>query len=112
MLPSHSLALASVGLAMGFGKSMACRPRILALLMSNAVSNKHQGVAASLISTMVNYSIATGLGIAGTVDRYSTPRDGLLGGFHNAWWLGAASGIAGVLMSLYFVWQTRQPQKC
>ncbi|KAK5172307.1 uncharacterized protein LTR77_003945 [Saxophila tyrrhenica] len=39
------------------------------ILMSNAVHREHQGIAASLVSTMVNYSISTGLGLAGSVDH-------------------------------------------
>ena len=37
------------------------------LILSNAVSKDHQGVGASLVNTVVNYSISLGLGFAGTV---------------------------------------------
>lgn len=56
---------------------------------------------------MVNYSIATGLGIAGTLDRYLTPIHGVHGGYRDAWWFGIALSLLGFLISLYFIWQTR-----
>ncbi|KAE9984727.1 hypothetical protein EG328_008344 [Venturia inaequalis] len=38
------------------------------LILSNAVKREHQGIAASLVNTVVNYSISLGLGFAGTVE--------------------------------------------
>ncbi|KAI1208128.1 major facilitator superfamily MFS-1 [Annulohypoxylon truncatum] len=38
-----------------------------ALALSNAAERKHQGTAASLVSTVMNYSISIGLGVARTV---------------------------------------------
>ncbi|KAI1102079.1 major facilitator superfamily MFS-1 [Jackrogersella minutella] len=40
------------------------------LALSNAVERKHQGIAASLVSTAMNYSISIGLGVARTVESY------------------------------------------
>jgi MFS family permease len=40
------------------------------ILMSDAVPREQQGIAASLVATVVNYSISIGLGIAGTAVRY------------------------------------------
>ncbi|CAI6341363.1 unnamed protein product [Periconia digitata] len=40
------------------------------MLLSATLPRKQQGIAASLVSTMVNYSISCGLGVAGTIDRY------------------------------------------
>ena len=40
------------------------------ILMSSALPKEKQGIAASLVSTLVNYSISCGLGFAGTIDRY------------------------------------------
>ena len=39
-------------------------------LLSSSLPKEKQGVAASLVSTMVNYCISCGLGIAGTVHRH------------------------------------------
>ncbi|KAI2464773.1 major facilitator superfamily MFS-1 [Annulohypoxylon bovei var. microspora] len=40
------------------------------LALSNAVERKHQGTAASLVSTVMNYGISIGLGVARTVESY------------------------------------------
>lgn len=39
-----------------------------ATILSDAVPAGYQGVSASLVNTVINYSIAIGLGIAGTVE--------------------------------------------
>jgi MFS family permease len=44
------------------------------ILMSSALPREEQGIAASLVATMVNYCISCGLGFAGTVHRYSLMR--------------------------------------
>ncbi|KAI0888373.1 MFS general substrate transporter [Annulohypoxylon maeteangense] len=44
---------------------------ITALALSNAAERKHQGIAASLVSTVMNYGISIGLGIARTVESYA-----------------------------------------
>lgn len=79
------------------------------ILLSNAMPREHQGKAASLISTVVNYSIASGLGFAGSVER-SINTDGTrkLEGFRGAWYLGIGFSGVGVLISLYFVWRSRK----
>ncbi|CAH0045899.1 unnamed protein product [Clonostachys solani] len=40
------------------------------LVLSNSLPREQQGVAASVVNTVVNYSISIGLGLAGTVERY------------------------------------------
>lgn len=45
------------------------------LLLSNAVPAKHQGVAMSLVNTVVNYSISLSLGISGTIGPHVTGGD-------------------------------------
>ena len=62
------------------------------ILLSNAVSKEHQGEAASLVNTVVNYSISLGLGFAGTVDVHinkggRTPED-VLKGYRAAFYMG------------------------
>ncbi|KAL4993139.1 hypothetical protein BDV10DRAFT_190253 [Aspergillus recurvatus] len=42
------------------------------LMLSNAVKNEHQGLAASLVTTVVNYSISLSLGFAGTIESQIT----------------------------------------
>jgi MFS family permease len=41
------------------------------MLLSNALPKEKQGIAASLVSTMVNYCISSGLGLAGSIHRQS-----------------------------------------
>lgn len=84
------------------------------VLLSNAMPREHQGVAASLVSTMVNYSISTGLGIAGTIDRYTTANHAsqdtqasTLAGYRGAWYFGMALDFIGILLSAYFIWRSR-----
>ena len=77
------------------------------LIMSNAVSKEHQGVAASLVNTIVNYSISLGLGIAGTVEGHvnrggKNPQDLLLG-YRGAWYMGIGLSSFGLFLSLVFL---------
>ena len=65
---------------------------------------EHQGIAASLVVTVVNYSISIGLGIAGTVEsKVNNEGQDLLKGYRGA--LYAAIGLSGmaILLSLLFV---------
>ncbi|KAM0724227.1 hypothetical protein Q7P37_000109 [Cladosporium fusiforme] len=81
------------------------------VLMSNAVPRESQGIAASLISTMVNYSISLGLGMAGSVERYVGDRDGALEGWRAGLWFGVALDAVGLVISAYFIWKTRAGKK-
>ncbi|PHH78423.1 hypothetical protein CDD80_6928 [Ophiocordyceps camponoti-rufipedis] len=47
---------------------MDCSFPASTLIVSNAVARRHQGVGASLVSTVVNYGIALGVGFAGTAE--------------------------------------------
>ncbi|KAJ5574188.1 MFS transporter [Penicillium hispanicum] len=60
-----------------------------AILISNSVLPEEQGVAGSFISTVVQYSLALGLGIAATVEGHvnQSGHDVVLG-YRGAWWLG------------------------
>lgn len=77
------------------------------VIMSNAVPRESQGIAASLISTMVNYSISLGLGMAGSVERYVGQRDGPLAGWRSGMWFGVALDVLGLIISAFFIWKTR-----
>lgn len=77
------------------------------IVLSNAVSKETQGIAASLVSTIVNYSISLGLGFAGTVEVHinrggRTPSD-LLHGYRSAWYLGIGFSGLGLVVSLMFL---------
>ena len=76
------------------------------IILSNSVSKRHQGIAASLINTVVNYSISLGLGFAGTVEVHvdrggKTPED-VLRGYRGAWYLGIGLAGTGLVISLIF----------
>ncbi|KAK4939420.1 multidrug-resistance type transporter aminotriazole resistance [Elasticomyces elasticus] len=76
------------------------------IILSNSVSKRHQGIAASLINTVVNYSISLGLGFAGTVEVHvdrggKTPED-VLRGYRGAWYLGTGLAGAGLVVSIIF----------
>ncbi|KAH7087518.1 major facilitator superfamily-domain-containing protein [Paraphoma chrysanthemicola] len=77
------------------------------LIMSDAVEKRHQGMAASLVSTVVNYSISIGVGIAGTVDvqvnRGGTTRKDELRGYRGAMYMGIGLSGLGVFTSLLFL---------
>jgi MFS family permease len=77
------------------------------IILSNSVSKEHQGIAASLINTVVNYSISLGLGFAGTVEVHvnrggKTPQD-VLRGYRGAWYLGMGLSGLGMVVSALFV---------
>jgi len=77
------------------------------LIMSNAVAKKHQGMAASLVNTIVNYSISIGVGIAGTVEVHvnnggRTAEDELYG-YRGAMYVSVGLSGMGVVTSLLFL---------
>ena len=77
------------------------------IILSNSVDRKHQGIAASLVNTVVNYSISLGLGFAGTVEVYTdnggkTQHDVLMGMRH-AYYMSIGLAGLGVILSVLFV---------
>ncbi|CAF9928115.1 hypothetical protein IMSHALPRED_007389 [Imshaugia aleurites] len=89
------------------------------LILSDAVAKKHQGIAASLVNTIVNYSISLALGFGGTVEDHvnhggTTPGDVLLG-FRGAWYFAIGLSGFGLFLSLIFLakgyWKDRKDQR-
>jgi hypothetical protein len=74
------------------------------IILSNNMAREHQGIAASLVNTAVNYSISIGLGMAGTVEKHVNS-SGLevLKGYRGAWYLGIGLGALGVAVSVCFI---------
>lgn len=72
------------------------------IILSDAVKKEHQGIAASLVNTVVNYSISLGLGFAGTVEANvnngGKTQEDLIKGFRGALYLGC--GLAGLGLAL------------
>ncbi|EAW12219.1 uncharacterized protein ACLA_061810 [Aspergillus clavatus NRRL 1] len=74
------------------------------IIISNAVTPEEQGVAGSFISTVVQYSISIGLGIAATVEGHVNDdgRD-VVRGYRGALWLGIAFAAVGFFIVVFFV---------
>jgi MFS family permease len=77
------------------------------VIFSDAVPPKYQGIGASVVMTIVNYSISLGLGFAGTVEREinhggHTKADVLLG-IRGALWMSVGLAGLGLVLSLLFV---------
>jgi MFS family permease len=78
------------------------------LILSNAVKKEHQGIAASLVNTVVNYSISIALGFAGTVEVHVSNGEvtsNLLKGYRGSWYL--AVGLAGLGLAISAVFLAR-----
>ena len=82
------------------------------IILSNFVPKEHQGIAASLVVTIVNYSISMGLGIAGTVEAHVN-RGGqdLLRGYRGAFYAAIGLSGMGVLFALVFIWSDLRSRK-
>lgn len=74
------------------------------LILSNAMPKQHQGLAASLVTTAVNYSISMGLGLAGTVDTHvNEGGKNVLRGYRGALYMGVGLAGLGLVISLGFM---------
>ena len=96
-------------LIMPFGMDMSFPAGTV--ILSSGMSREDQGVAASLITTTVNYSISLSLGIAGTITRQlsgsSTDPQVVLFGFRGAFYFAIGLDVAGILIALYFIFIER-----
>lgn len=72
------------------------------IIISDALPKDRQGMGASLIATIVNYSIALALGFAGTVEGNVADGD-VLRGYHGAFYMGFGLAGAGLCLSLVFL---------
>ena len=79
------------------------------IILSNLVPREHQGIAGSLVATVVNYSISIGLGIAGTVvSQVGGDQDqDLLREFRGAWYTATGLSGCGVLLAVYYAFESR-----
>lgn len=107
-LPPHQIYWAQIfvtTLIAPFGMDMSFPSATL--VISDSVAKRHQGVAASLVNTVVNYSISMGLGFAGTVEVNvnrggTTPHDQLLG-YRGALYMGIGLAGFGVCLAIIFL---------
>ncbi|ANB13277.1 Amf1p [Sugiyamaella lignohabitans] len=84
------------------------------IMLSNAVPRNRQGIAGSLVATVVNYAISIGLGIAGTVVRQLSPGQdpqSLLHGIRIAAYVGVGLSGAGIVLALIEVFLHRKVPK-
>ncbi|KAI5863068.1 MFS general substrate transporter [Durotheca rogersii] len=85
------------------------------LMLSDLVSSEHQGIAASLVTTVVNYSGALALGIAGTVELQvndgGRTADDVLKGYRGAWYVAIGLGVLGLILCLVFTWKFSRRQR-
>lgn len=74
------------------------------LILSDAMPAEDQGVAGSLVTTAVNYSISLGLGFAGVVESYVND-DGqdILKGYRGASYMGLGLAGLGVMVATSFM---------
>lgn len=78
------------------------------IMLSNLVPVEHQGIAASLIATVVYYSQSLGLGIAGVVE-VKVANDSVLEGYRGALYLGIGlSGFGFIVGVGYTIQSMRQ----
>ncbi|KAK5054487.1 hypothetical protein LTR84_001378 [Exophiala bonariae] len=89
-------------LVMPFGMDMSFPAATL--VMSNFFPPHMQGVAGSLISTTVNYSISLGLGLASTVEvNINKHTETRLAGIRGGWYMGVGLGGLGTIICMAFV---------
>ena len=95
-------------IVMPFGMDMSFPAATL--ILSNAVPKRHQGVAASLVNTVVNYGIALGVGFAGTVEVHVQgdpgTSDGVLRGLKGGLYMGM--GLAGLGVAVCFLFLIKE----
>lgn len=96
-----SFIIMPIGLDMSFPTGSA--------ILSMSMSHGDQGLAASLINTVVNYSISLCLGIAGTIEsNVNHNGQDILLGYRGAWWFGIGLDALGLLTCVYFIWTSRK----
>lgn len=77
------------------------------IVLSNKMRHEHQGVAASLVNTVLNYSISLGLGFAGTIEGHvnggANTLSELLRGYRGALYFAIGLAGLGVVCSVFFI---------
>ncbi|KAF2159834.1 hypothetical protein M409DRAFT_60432 [Zasmidium cellare ATCC 36951] len=77
------------------------------IVISDSVKKEHQGVAASLVNTIVNYSISLGLGFAGTIEVHVNNGGRTFGdtlhGYRSALYMGIGLSGLGLLLAMVFL---------
>lgn len=76
-------------------------------IMSNSLPMDKQGIAGSLVTTVVNYSISLGLGFASTVEvNVNSHGHDVLAGIRGGWYFGVGLGGLGIIVCIAFILKT------
>jgi MFS family permease len=85
------------------------------IIFANTVPRQYQGMGASIVMTIVNYSISLGLGFAGTIEininRGGRNKSDLLYGYRSALWFSVGLAGLGTVLSLIFLLRHHGNQK-
>lgn len=74
------------------------------IVASNTVPMKYQGVAGSLVGTLLSYGLSTGLGFGGTIEVHTNEHgNNLLKGYHSAAYMGVGLASAALVLSVGFI---------
>jgi MFS family permease len=96
-------------LVMPFGMDMSFPAATIVL--SNHMPPEHQGLAASLVVTVVNYSISIALGVAGTIeksifDKHDHNPEYLVPSLKGGFYTGVCMAAAGIILGAFFFIRT------
>lgn len=73
------------------------------LLLSNAMPREFQGVSASLVNTIINYSISLALGFAGTIEIHiNDGGNNLLKGYRGALYFAIGLSGFGIVLAMFY----------
>lgn len=74
------------------------------IIASNTVKKHQQGIAGSLIGTLVAYGQSTGIGFAGTVEAYTNNHGANIGdGYRHALYLGIGLAALSIIIAIIFI---------
>lgn len=77
------------------------------IILSNSMPHEHQGLAASLVNTVLNYSISIGLGFAGTIEsRVNDGGSNTLKGYRGSWYMGIGLSSLGIIVAALYLSNT------
>jgi hypothetical protein len=85
------------------------------IIFANTVPRELQGMGASVVMTIVNYSISLGLGFAGTIElninRGGKTKSDMLYGYWGALWFAVGLTGLGTVLALIFLLKDHRKQK-
>lgn len=74
------------------------------IIASGSVQRHQQGIAGSLIGTLLSYGLSTGLGFAGTVEVYTNNHGrNVIQGYRNALYLGIGLAAFATILAVLFI---------